>query len=129
MRAWTDRNVGVTRDPFGVRGGEDGEDEDEGSDDLGGESDLDGVAGAEGVGAAAVVMVERALQRLDQSNSGDGPKTLRRHVHRRPYHRHFPRQQHPKRHRRINMPSCKLTYQIPRLVILDCCVRLNSVRI
>lgn len=104
VRAYGD--MGVAGGALGVGSGEDGVDEDEGADDLRAEAGALVVEDVEAVGAAAVAGVVGLLEALDEADAADGTQALRHHVHHRPDQRHLPRQEQPKRHRRVDMTTC-----------------------
>ncbi|BAT01305.1 Os07g0448600, partial [Oryza sativa Japonica Group] len=99
------RDMGVAGVALGVGGGEDGVHEHEGADDLGGEAGALGVAGGELVGAAAVPVVERALEPLDERDAADGAEALRHDVEDGADQGHLARQEEAERHRRVDVPA------------------------
>lgn len=88
----------VSGAPLRVGGGEDGVDEDEGADDLRRQPDAGAVAVGQRVGAAAVPLVQRALEGFHEPDSTYGSQALRHHVHHGPNQRHFTGQEKPERH-------------------------------
>lgn len=76
--------MGVSRAPLRIGGGEDGVNKDESSDDLGRQSGAFAVPEGERVRSAAVLVVIRLLEGLDEAHTAYGPQALGHHVHHSP---------------------------------------------
>ncbi|GER50237.1 homoserine kinase [Striga asiatica] len=99
------RDVGVTRAPLRVGGGENGVDEDECADYLGAERRADVVPLGDGVGAAAEAVVGALHDGLHQADAAHSAEALRHHVRHRAYQRHLPRQEQTEGYRRVDVSA------------------------
>lgn len=76
--------MGVSGASLRISGREDGVNKNESPDDLSRQSGAFTVPGGERVGPAAVPVVVRLLERLDEGNTAYGPQALGHHVHQCP---------------------------------------------
>lgn len=95
----------VTSVSLGISGGEHGVDQQKSADNLGSEGGASAETVGDEVSSATMAVVSMLHERFYQGNADNGSETLRRHVSYRSDHRHLSRQQQPKRHGWIYMPT------------------------
>src|SRR5574337_119574 len=99
------RDMRISGISLGIGSGEDGVDENEGTDDLSTEAAAFGVARGDEVRTTELLHVGRPLEALHDTGAADGAKALHYDVEYGSGEGQFSRQEKPKRHRRINVPT------------------------
>lgn len=105
-------NVRIPCASLGISGGEDCVDKHKGTNDLGGQASALAVSNGELVGATTVPGVVSSLECLHQPTSAYGPQALSYHVQNGSHQRDLPSQKQPECHRRVNVPSCTVWYNL-----------------